>query len=275
MFEEISQLVQSALDGYRVCIFAYGQTGSGKTHTMLGSPEAHGVIPRAMEQVFRSAAELKDQGWTFEMKVRTACPLRVRPRRPAHGSASIFCIWIVIPAIKQPSRNDAHRALGGNTVKTGRWKPCCLSALPRSCQASAVAAGEHAGDLQRGVQGPARQGAARRQEAPGRCCSRPRLGPAHAQRCWAHPGDTTRPCARVARPAGPHRMSHTGGLLDNAPGMTQVSHDDKGNTSVAFLEATDVSQPARVQQVPARDVLSPGIKPHHRHSPLKSDQCRC
>ncbi|KAK9832155.1 hypothetical protein WJX74_000861 [Apatococcus lobatus] len=68
VFEDISQLVQSALDGYRVCIFAYGQTGSGKTHTMLGSPADRGMIPRAMDQLFASAAAMKEQGWTFEMQ---------------------------------------------------------------------------------------------------------------------------------------------------------------------------------------------------------------
>ncbi|KAJ7287918.1 hypothetical protein O6H91_11G021800 [Diphasiastrum complanatum] len=71
VFVEISQLVQSALDGYKVCIFAYGQTGSGKTHTMLGHPdelEQRGVIPRSVEQIFQSSQALQAQGWKFKMQ---------------------------------------------------------------------------------------------------------------------------------------------------------------------------------------------------------------
>jgi len=71
VFIDISQLVQSALDGYKVCIFAYGQTGSGKTYTMLGRPdEAHhkGLIPRSLEQIFKSSQTLRSQGWNFKMQ---------------------------------------------------------------------------------------------------------------------------------------------------------------------------------------------------------------
>lgn len=71
VFLEISQLVQSALDGYKVCIFAYGQTGSGKTYTMMGKPEAQehkGLIPRSLEQIFQTSQSLLVQGWKFKMQ---------------------------------------------------------------------------------------------------------------------------------------------------------------------------------------------------------------
>lgn len=64
VFEEISQLVQSALDGYNVCIFCYGQTGSGKTHTMSSED---GMIPLAVHQIYQTAASLEEKGWTYSM----------------------------------------------------------------------------------------------------------------------------------------------------------------------------------------------------------------
>lgn len=65
VFEEISQLVQSALDGYNVCIFCYGQTGSGKTYTMSSDD---GMIPRAVHQIYDTAKSLEEKGWVYTME---------------------------------------------------------------------------------------------------------------------------------------------------------------------------------------------------------------
>lgn len=94
VFGEISQLVQSALDGYRVCIFAYGQTGSGKTHTIMGNESDLGMIPRSVEQIFERAERLKKDQWKFQFQ---ACfleiynekirDLLVRTSKPAAASS--------------------------------------------------------------------------------------------------------------------------------------------------------------------------------------------
>ena len=55
----------------QVCIFAYGQTGSGKTYTMMGRPgnDQKGMIPRSLEQIFKTSQSLESQGWKYSMQV--------------------------------------------------------------------------------------------------------------------------------------------------------------------------------------------------------------
>ena len=54
VFDEVSEVVKSALDGFRVCIFAYGQTCAGKTYTMEGgiTEETMGLVPRSVNMIF-------------------------------------------------------------------------------------------------------------------------------------------------------------------------------------------------------------------------------
>jgi kinesin family protein C1 len=72
LFAEVAPLIQSAFDGYPVCIFAYGQTGSGKTHTMLGDPEPEnrGIMYRACEQLFASIESCEKAGWKYSVNIQ-------------------------------------------------------------------------------------------------------------------------------------------------------------------------------------------------------------
>ena len=77
--EEVYQIaavpaVESLVGGYNSTIFAYGQTGTGKTYTMEGfiydylSPKK-GLIPRAIENIFRYIENNSNSDTTFIIRV--------------------------------------------------------------------------------------------------------------------------------------------------------------------------------------------------------------
>lgn len=71
VFDEVSGLIQSALDGYKVCIFAYGQTGAGKTFTMQGPSapsSSEGLIPRSLRKIFEASRHMIREGWTWSLQ---------------------------------------------------------------------------------------------------------------------------------------------------------------------------------------------------------------
>lgn len=64
----VKPILPHILSGQNASVFAYGPTGAGKTHTMLGTPEQPGVIPRAVSEIFNLVnAKEKDGGWDYSI----------------------------------------------------------------------------------------------------------------------------------------------------------------------------------------------------------------
>uniref|UniRef100_A0ACD5XRW6 Uncharacterized protein n=1 Tax=Avena sativa TaxID=4498 RepID=A0ACD5XRW6_AVESA len=60
-------IVDSAVQGFNGTVFAYGQTNSGKTYTMRGSSNEPGIIPLAVQDLFRSIQEHMDREFLVRM----------------------------------------------------------------------------------------------------------------------------------------------------------------------------------------------------------------
>lgn len=79
------------MSGYNAVVFAYGQTASGKTFTLSGTPRDPGVIPRAVEDVFRFIRGMDGRGreWVLrasylELYNENLCDL-LAPAGAGHG----------------------------------------------------------------------------------------------------------------------------------------------------------------------------------------------
>jgi kinesin family protein C1 len=70
VFEAVADVVQSALDGYKVCLFSYGQTGAGKTYTMQGGDGVgeEGIVPRSVDKILATVARAREEGWTYDLE---------------------------------------------------------------------------------------------------------------------------------------------------------------------------------------------------------------
>ncbi|KAJ0013252.1 hypothetical protein Pint_20597 [Pistacia integerrima] len=69
VFVEVEPILRSALDGHNVCVLAYGQTGTGKTFTMDGTGDQPGIVPRALEELFRQAFLDNSTSVSFSMSM--------------------------------------------------------------------------------------------------------------------------------------------------------------------------------------------------------------
>ncbi|KAF4106894.1 kinesin-like protein KIF22 [Onychostoma macrolepis] len=67
----VKPILPHILNGQNASVFAYGPTGAGKTHTMLGSQEHPGIIPRAVKEVFKlvEAQEKEQDGWEYSISM--------------------------------------------------------------------------------------------------------------------------------------------------------------------------------------------------------------
>ncbi|KAM4715424.1 kinesin-like protein KIF22 [Anableps anableps] len=64
----VKPILPHILNGQNASVFAYGPTGAGKTHTMLGTAEQPGVIPRAVREVFNLVSSKdEDEGWDYSI----------------------------------------------------------------------------------------------------------------------------------------------------------------------------------------------------------------
>ena len=60
-------LIESVMEGYNGTVFAYGATGSGKTYTMVGDNLNHGIMIRALNDLFNALSEVKDKEYNVNI----------------------------------------------------------------------------------------------------------------------------------------------------------------------------------------------------------------
>ncbi|KAI0764505.1 kinesin-domain-containing protein [Trametes elegans] len=132
---DVKPLINLAFSGMTVTVFAYGVTSSGKTHTMQGSKQQPGIIPRAVQEIFHRSTSLgaatslgisymeiyKDEVYDLLVDRETAIKLPVRENE--HGKVFVANLSVLplrtIEEFEQAfSRANKQRSVGSTNLNS-------------------------------------------------------------------------------------------------------------------------------------------------------------
>ncbi|XP_022533359.2 kinesin-like protein KIF20A [Astyanax mexicanus] len=109
--------VQDFLQGRNALVFSYGVTNAGKTHTIQGSPKDPGILPRALEVVFRHINgrmyEHMDLRPYLSSDVQQLDPDQIRAERCA--KAALFSL---LKEESESSRNCRSRSSSSSSINS-------------------------------------------------------------------------------------------------------------------------------------------------------------
>lgn len=72
-------LVKDLLDAKNGLLFTYGITSSGKTHTITGSPQNCGILPRSLDALFNSIRDNRAQKYIFKPDGQNGFDIQTAP----------------------------------------------------------------------------------------------------------------------------------------------------------------------------------------------------
>ncbi|NXK90958.1 KI20A protein, partial [Formicarius rufipectus] len=127
--ETMKQVVKDVLNGQNCLVYTYGITNSGKTHTIQGTNQDGGILPRSLATIFNSVGD------------------QLYPAMDLKPSLSNEVIWLDSKQVKQEETKKQMMLQGG------LWEEELLTPLKRSHSAESQLQATTSGSFDSGVAG--------------------------------------------------------------------------------------------------------------------------
>eukprot|EP00930_Biecheleria_cincta_P086362 TRINITY_DN75669_c0_g1_i1.p1 TRINITY_DN75669_c0_g1~~TRINITY_DN75669_c0_g1_i1.p1 ORF type:complete len:701 (-),score=58.93 TRINITY_DN75669_c0_g1_i1:613-2715(-) len=105
------EAIESVLHGFNTCIFSLGQTGTGKSHTLIGTPDDPGLLPRLVSSLLQVPQQCQLSCVEIYMDCVTDLLAEHSGKRAASGSRCTPRHSVRIPDLQKVSVRDVDEAM--------------------------------------------------------------------------------------------------------------------------------------------------------------------